>query len=375
VEQQPQPIRRQDGRPLLLIAEDNADLRRLLVRNLRDEYEILETANGLEALRLARKELPRIVLSDLMMPELDGFQLCKALKEAPETMGIPFILLTARADMEGKLTGLRAGADDYVIKPFHLEEVRARLRAQLRMASLAEAVSQRERLASLGVLVAGVAHEIRNPLNGIINSLQPLKEMLSDSSDAAGKLLDLALASAHRVDEISLQLLQQARPVDGYRSEVDLALNVSLAVRLLSHKTEAGPRLIAEIPTRAHISVMGEPGALNQVWVNLINNAIDAAGPTGEVTVRVGSAGDSAHVEVLDTGPGISPQIMKKIFDPFFTTKPAGMGTGLGLSLVRDTIKKHGGEITVHSSPGEGSRFRITLPAAEAVRGEAHASG
>jgi DNA-binding response OmpR family regulator len=104
-----------------------------------------------------------------MMPELDGFQLCKALKEAPETMGIPFILLTARADMEGKLTGLRAGADDYVIKPFHLEEVKARLRAQLRMASLAEAVSQRERLASLGVLVAGVAHEIRTASSTLCN--------------------------------------------------------------------------------------------------------------------------------------------------------------------------------------------------------------
>ncbi len=360
----PEVIKETQERPLLLIAEDNPDVRGFLVRSLKQQFAIVEASDGTQALKLAQERIPALILSDLMMPGLDGIELCKALKASPETVGIPFILLTARADLEGKLAGLRAGADDYVIKPFHLEEIKARLRVQLRLKSLAENLAQNEKLAALGVLVAGVAHEIRNPLNGIINALVPLRTVLGDASKETSELLEMAISSAGRLDQISLQLLQQARVGEGIRAEVDVASNVALAVQLLSYKIQQGPKLVSDIPQGERIRVVGEPGALNQVWINLIDNAIQAAGPSGEVRVRVHCVDHLAKVEVVDNGPGIQPQVIKKIFDPFFTTRQVGSGTGLGLALARDIIQKHGGNITVHSKPGSGAHFKVTLPAA-----------
>ena len=110
-----------------------------------------------------------------MMPEMSGTELCRKLKENPATSNIPFLLLTARSELEMKLSGFMEGADDYIIKPFQLSEVRARLKAQLHIRSLYQQVIQKEKLAALGTLIAGVAHEIRNPLNGVISSLLPLK--------------------------------------------------------------------------------------------------------------------------------------------------------------------------------------------------------
>ena len=163
------------------------------------------------------------------------------------------------------------------------------------------------------------------------------------------------------MDQISSQLLTQARSGEGVRSELDLSENINLALQMLAHKTAQGPRVTSKLPPGG-LRVVAEPGALNQVSINLIDNAIQAAGPSGQVTVSVERVGLMAQVEVADDGPGIAPQVLKRIFDPFFTTKPVGSGTGLGLSLVREIIQQHGGDVTVHSRPGEGARFRVTLP-------------
>jgi signal transduction histidine kinase len=149
-----------------------------------------------------------VVLSDLMMPIMDGIQLCKELKANPQTAGIPIVLLTARSDLEAKLLGLGEGADDFILKPFHLEEVKARLQTQLKLRQLTTRVARDEKLAALGTLVGGVAHEVRNPLNGILNVLRPLKDTVSAEHQP---LIELALEAAKRVEDISQQLLLQAR--------------------------------------------------------------------------------------------------------------------------------------------------------------------
>ncbi|HVE83596.1 MAG TPA: ATP-binding protein, partial [Myxococcales bacterium] len=341
-------------RPVLLLVEDNDDLRNFLAGALASDYQVLAATDGVMGLRVAREKHPDVVLSDLMMPEMDGMELCRSLKADPVTSTTPFVLLTARGDLNTKLEGLDTGADDFLVKPFHLTEVQSRLRTQLRIRRMSEQLAHAEKLIALGTVVAGVAHEVRNPLNGIINALIPVKEMVGGGSPEVAELVELALGAARRVELLTLRLLQQVRAGEASETDVDLQENVSLAIQLLQHKAVGGPRLVADFagsvpPPR----VFGDPSSLNQVWVNLIDNAIHAAGRAGSVRVSVrGEGEDQVVVEVSDDGPGIPSPLLKRIFDPFFTTKPVGEGTGLGLSVVRQVVSRHGGQINVQSAPG-----------------------
>ncbi len=349
------------SKPRLLVAEDNLDLRNFLTKNLRAEFDVTEVADGLSAEKLAKKLRPDLILSDMMMPGQNGEELCRALKNDPSTDEIPFVLLTARGELDQKLTALNAGADDYLVKPFHVAELKARLRSQLRIRTLSKQVAKREKLAALGTLVAGVAHEIRNPLNGIINSLEPLQQGLKGNAGHQ-ELIEIALEGSRQIEKISRQLLQYVRG-EQPRIRVDLSQNVALALQLLGANAEQGARVQKFVAGPEPFVVLGEPGSLNQVWVNLIDNAIQAAGPKGNVMVNLGREGSRVTVEVRDDGEGIAPENLERIFDPFFTTRPEGGGTGLGLSVVREIVHKHQGTLTVESRPGAGARFKISLPA------------
>jgi|GEM_PF-3184931 len=361
--------------PTLVVAEDNEALRAFVVKNLASTFRVIEAGDGAQALRLIRQHEPDVVLSDLMMPEMDGLELCAALKADTTLCNIPFVLLTARADIDTRLNGFEKGADDYLMKPFHLEELRARLNAQLRLRKLALQMAQREKLAALGAVVAGVAHEIRNPLNGIINALEPLRELMPHASPELIELIDLAIQSSRRVEHISDQLLKQGRAGEGTRGDVDLIENVRLALQLLSHKVGSGVEITSELAPADSVNVIGEAGALHQVWVNLIDNAIQAASPKGNVKVKVSQTNGHATVEVSDDGRGIEPRVLKRMWDPFFTTKDVGSGTGLGLAIVREIVEKHGGQISVDSTVGHGARFTVKLPnTARHQEGALHAS-
>ncbi len=349
-------------RPVLLLVEDNAEMRAMLAGELRTGFTVLEAGNGREGLKVLQEMGVDVVLSDMMMPEMDGLELCRAVRADPVLAGTPFILLTARAELDAKLAGLEGGADDYVVKPFHMAEVRTRLSNQLRMRELSRKSAQAEKLAALGLVVAGVAHEVRNPLNGILNTLLPLQELLGDSSAEVKDLLGLAILSARRVEQISQQLLLQARAGEGIRTKVDVTENLELALQLLSHKTGSGPAMRFEAEPPRGLLVVGEPGALHQIWVNLLDNAIAAAGAAGTVSVKALQSDSTVTVVVENSGEPIPRRVLGRIFDPFFTTKPVGQGTGLGLSVVRSIVKQHGGEISVRSEPGEQTRFTVCLP-------------
>ncbi|MBL9039584.1 MAG: response regulator [Archangium sp.] len=350
--------------PVLLLVEDNTEMRQLLANGVSDVFHVIEARDGIQGLELAKKYLPDIILADVMMPLMDGTELCGKLKEEERTAIIPFLMLTARSELENKLFHLGQGADDYIGKPFHLAEVKARLMSHLRMRAMQHELAQREKLAALGTVVAGVAHEIRNPLNGIINALNPIRKgLITDPKDVT-ELIDIAIDSAKRVDVLSSKLLKQVRSGEGERSVIDVSANVAGAMQMLEHKVKDGPHLVQKLAERHTCHVVGEPGALNQVWVNLVDNAIQAVGPTGTVTIEVVGTPRHTIVEVRDTGPGIPADLVHRVFDPFFTTKPVGTGTGLGLSTVRDIVKSHGGSISVESPPGAGAVFRVTLPTA-----------
>jgi signal transduction histidine kinase len=413
--------------PEVVVAEDNADMRRLLAFLLRGEFRVRLASNGCEALEAVRAREPELVLTDIMMPEMSGVELCRALKEDPRTSAIPVMLVTSKAERATKVEGLELGADDYVTKPFHPRELLARARSLVRLRvlqrelaarnraleranlelegtlrELREAQAQlvhREKMASIGQLVAGIAHEINNPVNFIQGNLFYLEEYVRalagllrryealaeqaglgeraravrEASEVDRMLADLdaVLAGCREGVERTTSLVRDLRTFsrldqpDRVWLDVRAALESSLNLlrgRLTGIRVE---RDYGEIP-----AVESHAGQLAQVFMNLLANAADALGSQGCIAVRTRALGaERVAIEIEDDGPGIAPEHLERIFDPFFTTKEVGKGTGLGLSISYGIVARHGGTIAVESRPGRGTRFRVELPVRMAAAG------
>ncbi len=417
------------GTPEVVIAEDNAEMRRLLAFLIGREFRVRVASNGRSALEAVRESAPELVLTDVMMPEMSGTDLCRAIKEDPETSGIPVMLVTSKAEREMKIEGLELGADDYVTKPFHPRELLARVRSLVRLrqlqqeivaqnASLEESnaelertlselkeaevqLVQAERLAAVGELSAGVAHEVNNPLNFARNSLTTLKTYVDDLrnvaqrvaeldtsnpsklsaqlrelerdkaelgfdelADALAELVGIVNEGLHRTSNLVSDLRDFAAPHRGQNRPFDIRSGLRSTVHLLGHKfrecqAEVDLAIDQQVPT-----VIGDAGALNQVFLNILKNAAEALeGQGGAIEITVSEEVAQVLVRVRDTGPGMEAAVQGRLFEPFFTTKVAGKGTGLGLSMSRRIVERHGGSIEIESEPGEGTCVTVRLPA------------
>ena len=417
------------GTPEVLIAEDNAEMRRLLAFLIGREFRVRVASNGRRALEAVRESAPEVVVTDVMMPEMSGTDLCQALKQDPETRGIPVILVTSKAEREMKIEGLEMGADDYVTKPFHPRELLARVRSLVRLRQLQEEIAaqnaslevsnaeleraltelkeaevqlvQAERLAAVGELSAGVAHEVNNPLNFASNSLGMLKTYVDDLRSVAQRVAELDTSSPSKLasqleelerkkaelgfDELADALtelvgivnegLQRtsrlvsdlrdfAAPHRGGNLPIDVRSGLRSTIHLLGHKfRSSGAEVTLEIDEEIP-AVIGDAGALNQVFLNILKNAAEAIeGGGGTIQVTAKREGAQVLVGIRDTGPGMEAAVKARLFEPFYSTKVAGGGTGLGLSMSRRIVERHGGSIEIESEPGEGTCVTVRLPA------------
>ena len=400
----------------VLIAEDEPVSRRLLQSYLQKwGYEVTVAQDGDEAWQLFEAGDTPIVITDWMMPGLDGLELIRRIRGAPRTGYVVTILLTARAQKEDLVEGMEAGADDFLTKPFDRDELRVRLRAAERIIgleqSLAEqnrmlretqaALVQTEKLASLGRLAAGVAHEINNPIAYVTNNLAVLRRdtqaalaaldayRRGDGAEAArvekeadlayfyqtfARMCDKTLEGLHRVRDIVRNLRDFARLDEAEFKEADLNAAVETTIEIVGFQArERGVRVDTAFEPLP--PVLCHPGKVNQVFLNLLVNAIQASEPGGAVVIRTRAEAAGVVVEVRDDGCGIRPEHRSKLFEPFFTTKPVGQGTGLGLSVSFGIVRDHGGAIEVESEVGRGSTFRVRLPLRPEVRGQKTEAG
>jgi C4-dicarboxylate-specific signal transduction histidine kinase len=352
--------------------------------------------DGKQAVEKARQFLPDLILLDMMMPEMDGVEACRELKEAASTRAIPVILLTARADEETKLAALNAGASDFLTKPFSSTELHVRVknlveshqlqrelaRQKIALESTLEQLKetegqlvQNEKMASLGRLSAGIIHEINNPLNYANSALHVLKmkkdRIPLEDREKYGEVVADIEEGIGRVQRIVSDLRTFSHPKFGGGTDlIELEEVVSTALRFLSHELKDKVKVDLRIPKDQQ--VLADRNTLIHVFVNLFQNALDALNEKEfsqeepQLTIQSRVEGGKVLMSVRDNGTGIAPENLDKIFDPFFTTKDVGQGMGLGLSLCYRILGEQGGRIAVTSEQGKFTQFDLEIPAKQA---------
>lgn len=420
-------IEANEERDLVLVVDDNADMRELLSHILSKEFSIVTARNGLEALKRLEEVTPLLVVTDVMMPEMNGTELCERIKSSESLRQIPVMIVSSKAESEMKVRGLELGADDYVTKPFHPREVLARARSLVQLRKAQHTIAQRngeleraldelesaqsqlvqsERLAAVGELAAGIAHEVNNPLNFALNAARALRASSAEIADlllADGEggeirgcsseniaqnnsrkscssegieseiveLSDIVIQGLGRTEKLIGDLRDFAMPRKSEAlSTIDIAEEVRSVVSLFQYEaSRLGIEIECALP-ESPMLVQGDRGALGQVILNFLKNSAQAIESDEDMsmerppTVRIaGCAGSGeVRVSVWDSGPGIPEDVQSRLFDPFFTTRDVGTGSGLGLSVCRGIAESHGGRIEVVSEVGEGSEFSLVLP-------------
>jgi len=358
-----QPVRMDRGRrPLVLVAEDEPDLREYIEASLRPYFDVVTAGDGAQALAIVRSEAPDLVLTDVMMPGTSGTDLCRAIKQDPRLKSTPVIVLTALSATDNVLDAYSAGADDFVTKPFHSRVLLARINAQLRLRSVGIQLADQARLATAGTLAGGVAHEVRNPLNAVLNAARSLPAV-KGKTELESKLLGIIIEGSLRIERIVGALEEHVRPAeDNAILQCDVQSGLRSSIELLEHKmSNVSVHLVCE----SNRAVVASPRELNQVFLNLLDNAVRAG--ARNIWVRTADAGGRVSVSVSDDGPGVPKDVASLIFEPFFTTRPVGEGTGLGLYLSRRIVQEAGGHLTYSPRDGGGAVFGIDLPAIEAA--------
>ncbi len=379
------------GQPRVLIADDEPDMLKYLKSQLSVNFQVIEAVDGQQAVEKANQFLPDVIVCDMMMPEKNGLEVCRELRERISTRSIPILLLTARADEETKLTALSAGANDFITKPFSMTELSVRLKNLFDTHTLQQELARQnqvleatieqlketevqlvhsEKLASLGRMSAGIIHEINNPLNFAKTALYVLRIMTeslsqNEKTEFREVLQDMA-EGIDRISSIVSDLRTFTQPHLTQLERVSVVEVVNSALRLLSNEWENKVKIEKEIPETQ--TIWANRNQIIQVLVNLLQNALQTlekkhCSETGAtIWLRGIEENGESLVIVRDNGEGIAAENLQKIFDPFFTTKDVGEGMGLGLSICYRIINQHRGRIQVQSERGAYSEFTLHFP-------------
>ena len=413
----------------ILIVDDTPDNIRFLSTILLEQgYTVRKAINGRMALTAAKTISPDLILLDINMPGMNGYEVCEKLKQDVQTESIPIIFLSALDEVEDKIRAFRTGGVDYITKPFQLEEVLVRIqnqltirrlqtKLQLQNGELKEALAnlqktqtqlvQKEKLATLGQLVAGIAHEINNPVSFIVGNIKPARKYVEDLLELISlyqaeypkpskaiqklvheidldflyadlqKLMDSMYVGADRIRSVILALRIFSRLGEAELKAIDIHKGLDSTLLLVQHRLNSNGKGQA-------IQVIKDYGALpqitcyasqmNQVFLNLLNNAVDAlqarvevdsdplTSPTIWITTEVKES-ETITIKIKDNGPGLSAEMQSRLFEPFATTNPTGGCKGLGLSTCHQiVVEMHKGRLVCQSSPGQGAEFIVEMP-------------
>lgn len=397
-------------------------------------YNVVAAIDGERAIKRLQNYHPDLILLDIQMPGMDGFETCRRIRSNPKTAGIPIIFITANTDTESKVKGFAMGGIDYITKPFEEKEMLARVKTHLRLHQLSQSLEQKvsertlelkvaltqvkefqlqliqhEKMSALGNLIAGVGHEINNPLGAILGNMDAAKLAIADLIELLQmyrdrrpdediqeqeaeididyliedipKMLNSMFVSCDRIRQISKALRIFSRYDTENKVKFDLHQGIESTLLILKYRLKANE-------TRPAIQIMMEagkipeidchPGQINQVFMNILTNAIDALDESNinknfqeieknpnqiKITTELSHDRKNIIVKIADNGTGMPEAVKCCIFEQGFTTKAVSKGTGLGLAIAHSIItEKHEGAIACHSEVGKGTEFIISLP-------------
>jgi len=387
----------------ILIVDDSPDDVTILDHILRrDGYSTITARSGQEALDLIESDHPHLVLLDILLPKMSGYEVCRLIRQNRRTALLPVIMVTALA--QERILGIEAGADDFLVKPINREELLARVRSLLRIKSLHDAVegqvgdladwnkklearlAQEAKLAEVARVLGDISHEVKNLLMPIVTgtgllqdelkeifALMPRQggDMLRASEKQCAEIGEMLLRAANRLHEHVLEIADCVKNLSAPPAFVPcrLATVAEGVVKTLGLIAE-GKGISLQLENLADLpSIQADERRLFNVFYNLINNALSEVPPGGSITIRGESVADAGMVcvSVRDTGPGIPPAIRDRLFTDQAVSRKVG-GTGLGTKIVKDVIDAHGGKIRVESEPGQGATFFVSLPIEQATR-------
>jgi len=375
---------------LVLIVDDDNDLRQWILEFLRKSYRTAEASDGEAGLIKTAELFPDLIISDVVMPKMDGYRLCHAIKSDPRLSKIPVILLTAESSEEQKVAGLEYGADDYVTKPFSMKELLARVKNLVKLKQTQSQMIHSAKMAALGQLVAGAAHELNNPLSVVIGNLglletyfRTLEGLLKPSSnDPSSRLhgdihgvMESCRQGTQRIKTIVAALMTFSQLDRPDRTQIDIRDSIENTLTLFLSQYKSKIKVETHYGPLQRITCM--VSQMNQVLMNLLINAAQAieerneseGRASGHIWIRAemedeGSLAESRviRVSIKDDGHGIPNEIRDQIFNPFFTTRPIGKAPGLGLAISHNIVANHNGKLYFNSEVGQGTEFIIELP-------------
>ncbi len=359
----------------ILVVDDNPRNLKLLGIILRPlDYELFIAGDGPHALEILDKTNIDLVLLDIMMPDMNGYEVCEKIKSNERTADVPVVFLTAKVDPSDLVAGFEAGAIDYIKKPFNQSELIARIKTHIELKKAKDMLKlQNEELQKLNAtkdrFFSIVAHDLKNPLGAIRDLTASLAEAYDDFSEEEKKdFLHEMKNSSKTLYELLENLLTWSRSqrnliqvMSDYFQLDFVVKNCVSTLSLISENKQI--QIIDEVPNG--FEVWADANMVTTIVRNLISNALKFTPEGGKITIKSIEDGDFARISVSDTGVGISPENQKKLFriDSAFTTKGTSneAGTGLGLILCQEFVERLGGEISVESELGQGTTFIFTL--------------
>ena len=344
----------------ILVVDDNPSNLNLLSTILRENgYEVRPAISAPLALRSIRLTLPDLILLDIRMPEMDGYELCGQLKADKRTRDIPVIFISAMGDVLDKVRAFGVGGIDYIMKPFQFEEVLARVGTHITLRAMQKSLIQSERLAALGRLSQSVAHEVRNPVTVIGGFARRLQKQIP-KEDPTQKILSVILEETERLECIVADIERYCRLRQPVLQPVDLAEIIEKVLLSLSERLEQQGINVQRSGSSETREILGDEELLELALNNVILNAAEAMPKGGILEMTLIPQSNGLLLTIRDTGPVFPPEIIQNVFEPFFTSK--ARESGFGLALARRIIEEQLGQISLCSSPESGTEVAIKMP-------------